>query len=97
MANLRLGTTNLKRKAILTAAPLSRRLSSVSHLREKNIAIRVSQVERGGSEGDCDGTSDGKSFLAMSDVAMPPFRVKAAFGPGRMLNMTISTDYSLEG
>ena len=54
-------------------------------------------MERGGSEGDCDGTSDGKSFLAMSDVAMPPFRVKAAFGPGRMLNMTVSTDYSLEG
>ena len=66
----------------------------MSHLREKNIAIKVSHVERRGTEGDAgkwDATSDGKSFLAMSDSAMPPFRVKAVFGPGRMLNMTTST------
>ena len=26
--------------------------------------------------------------MAMSDSVMPPLRVKAVFGPGRMLNMT---------
>ena len=57
------------------------------------MAIKASQVERGGTEGDdnsCGGTRDPKSFLAMSDSVMPPFRVKAAFGPGRMLNMTMA-------
>ena len=63
------------------------------------MAIKVSQVERGGTEGDnsCGGTSDPKSFLAMSDSVMPPFRVNAAFGPGagKMLNMAMSTYISL--
>ena len=85
---------------ILISASFSRGFSSVSHLREKNMAINVSQVERGGTEGDDNsrgGTSDPKSFLAMSDSVMPPFRVNAAFGPGagKMLNMAMSTYISL--